>query len=233
MIVLLAVTIGLSALIVFPSFSEAESELKTFVTHSGKVIRTTGEVIDPLYTVSTVEFDPMEYLREFHYGEVSKLPDGTTVREYTIIAEDDKVMEVSPGVFYNVWTYNGTVPGPTIRATEGDLLKINFINNGSKEHTIHFHGIHPAGMDGVFEAVGPGGGKFVYEFEAGPVGVHPYHCHVMPLEEHIIHGLYGVFIVDPKEGREPADEMVMVLNGLDTDFDTENNFYAANTIPFY
>ena len=47
-----------------------------------------------------------------------------------------------------------------LELTEGDLLKINFINNGSKDHTIHFHGIHPAGMDGVFEAVGPGGGKF-------------------------------------------------------------------------
>jgi FtsP/CotA-like multicopper oxidase with cupredoxin domain len=88
-------------------------------------------------------------------------------------------------------------------------------------------------MDGVFEPVGANGGQFVYEFKAGPVGVHPYHCHVMPLEEHIVHGLYGVFIVDPKEERPPADEMVMVLNGLDTDFDTENNFYAANTIPFY
>ena len=99
MILLLSVTIGLSAIVFLPNFSEAQSELKTFVTHSGKVIRTTGEVIDPLYTVSTVEFDPMEYLREFHYGEVSKLADGTTVREYTIIAEDDKVMEVSPGVF--------------------------------------------------------------------------------------------------------------------------------------
>lgn len=142
-------------------------------------------------------------------------------------------MEVSPGVFYNVWTFNGTVPGPTIRATEGDLLRIKFINNGSKEHTIHFHGFHPAGMDGAFEPVGGNGGQFVYEFTAGPVGVHPYHCHVMPLEEHIVHGLYGVFIVDPKQERPPADEMVMVLNGLDTDFDTENNFYAANTIPFY
>jgi FtsP/CotA-like multicopper oxidase with cupredoxin domain len=161
------------------------------------------------------------------------LPDGTTLREFTIIAEDDKIMEISPGVFFNVWTFNGTVPGPTIRATEGDLVRINFINNGSKEHTMHFHGIHPAEMDGVFEIVGSGGGKFTYEFEAGPVGVHPYHCHVMPLEEHISRGLYGVFIVDPKEGREPADEMVMVLNGFDTDFDTENNFYSANTIPFY
>ena len=85
------------------------------------------------------------------------MPDGTTLREFTIIAEDDQIMEVSPGIFFNVWTYNGTVPGPTIRATEGDIVRINFINNGAKSHTMHFHGIHPAEMDGVFEIVGPGG----------------------------------------------------------------------------
>ncbi|MDH3278427.1 MAG: multicopper oxidase domain-containing protein [Nitrosopumilus sp.] len=233
MVLILLVIFGISAVFVFPTISEAASEEKIFVTHSGGVIKTTGEIIDPVYVASTMEFDPMKYLREFNYGDVSELPDGTVMREFTIIAEDDKILEVSPGVFYNVWTFNGTVPGPTIRVTEGDLVKINFINNGSKEHTMHFHGIHPAEMDGVFEIVGSDGGRFTYEFEAGPVGVHPYHCHVMPLEEHIVHGLYGVFIVDPKEAREPADEMVMVLNGLDTDFDTENNFYAANTIPFY
>ena len=55
----------------------------------------------------------------------------------------------------------------------------------------------------------------------------------MPVEEHIGHGLYGIFIVDPKEERPQADEMVMMLNGFDTDFDGENNLYAANTIPFY
>ena len=229
---LLAVVTGFAVFAFFP-ISDAQSESKTFVTHSGSIIQTRGDVLDPLYTASTVEFDPMEYLRDFSYGKVSKLPDGTTLREFTIIARDDKTMEISPGVFYNVWTFNGTVPGPTIRATEGDMVRIQFINNGSKEHTIHFHGTHPAIMDGVFEPVGGGGGVFVYEFLAGPVGVHPYHCHVMPLEEHIIHGLYGVFIVDPKEKRPEADEMVMVLNGFDTDFDTENNFYAANTIPFY
>ena len=217
------------AYFVFAGEISAQSEEKSFLTHSGSVIRTSGEILDPLYTSSTMEFDPMDYLRNFDYGKISTLPDGTTLREYTIVAEDDKVMEISPGVFYNVWTYNGSVPGPTIRATEGDTVRINFTNNGSKEHTIHFHGIHPSEMDGVFEPVGGNGGKFTYEFEAGPVGVHPYHCHIMPLEEHIVHGLYGVFIVDPKEGRAPADEMVMVLNG----FDTENNFYAANTIPFY
>ncbi len=231
--ILLFFAFGISAVLVFPSISEAQKEQKTFVTHTGGVFKTTGEVLDPVYSVSTVEFDPEKYLREFNYGEVSTLENGKTLREFTIIAEDDKVQEISPGVFFNVWTFNGTVPGPTIRATEGDIVRINFINNGSKEHTIHFHGIHPAEMDGVFEIVGSGGGQFVYEFEAGPVGVHPYHCHVMPLEEHIVRGLYGVFIVDPKEGRAAADEMIMVLNGLDTDFDGENNFYAANTIPFY
>ena len=199
MIASLVVIVFVSALyVIFPESISAQSEETTFVTHSGSVVKTTGEILDPLYTSATMEFDPMEYLREFNYGQVSKLPNGKTLREFTIIAEDDKIMEVSPGVFYNAWTFNGTVPGPTIRATEGDIVKINFINNGSKEHTMHFHGIHPAEMDGVFEPVGGGGGQFVYEFEAGPVGVHPYHCHVMPLEEHIVHGLYGVFIVDRK-----------------------------------
>lgn len=204
---------------------------KRFVTHSGAIIRTTGQVLDPIYTESVVEFDPDQFLRNFEYGDISH-ENGRTVREYTIVARDDQIQEISPGVFYNVWTYNGTVPGPTIRATEGDTVRVHFINNGSKQHTIHFHGTHPAEMDGVFEIVGSGG-RFTYEFQAGPVGVHPYHCHVMPLEEHIVHGLYGVFIVDPAGGRPPADEMVMVLNGFDTDFDGENNFYAANTVPFY
>ena len=233
MILVIFVIFGISIIMIFPAISEAQSEQKTFVTHSGAVVKTSGEVLDPLYTVSSVEFDPDEYLRNFEYGRLSVSETGQTIHDYTIIAEDDKIQEISPGIFYNVWTFNGTVPGPTIRATEGDLVRVHFINNGSKEHTIHFHGIHPAGMDGVFEPVGGNGGQFIYEFEAGPVGVHPYHCHVMPLEEHIVHGLYGVFIVDPKEKRSPADEMVMVLNGLDTDFDTENNFYAVNTIPFY
>ncbi|MDH3765736.1 MAG: multicopper oxidase domain-containing protein, partial [Nitrosopumilus sp.] len=129
-----------SIFFVFPEAIKAQSEEKVFVTHTGGIVKTTGEIIDPLYVESTMEFDPMEYLRDFDYGKTSPLPDGTTLREYTIVAEDDKIMEVSPGVFYNVWTFNGSVPGPTIRATEGDTVRVNFINNGSKQHTMHFHG---------------------------------------------------------------------------------------------
>lgn len=199
------------------------------------ILETSGDVLDPIslnVTIQDAVVDPMKYLREFNYGMVSELPNGAKLREFTLIASDDKVKEISPGVFYNVWMFNGTVPGPTIRATEGDVVRINFINNGSKSHTIHTHGIHEAEMDGVFETVGAGG-RFTYEFTAEPFGVFPYHCHMQPLEEHITHGLYGVYIVDPKTPRPPADEMVMVMNGYDTDFDTENNFYTVNGIPYY
>jgi hypothetical protein len=199
------------------------------------ILETSGDVLDPIslnVTIKDAVVDPMNYLREFNYGRVSELPNRTTLREFTLVASDDKVKEISPGVFYNVWTFNGTIPGPTLRATEGDLIRINFINNGSKSHTIHTHGIHKADMDGVFETVGTGG-RFTYEFTAEPFGVFPYHCHMQPLEEHIVHGLYGVYIVDPKTPRPPADEMVMVMNGYDTDFDTENNFYTVNGIPYY
>ena len=199
------------------------------------ILETSGDVLDPIslnVTIKDAVVDPIKYLREFNYGKVSELPDGTTLREFTLVASDDKVKEISPGVFYNVWMFNGTVPGPTIRATEGDLVRINFINNGSKSHTVHTHGIHEAEMDGVFETIGAGG-RFTYEFTAEPFGLFPYHCHMQPLEEHITHGLYGVYIVDPKTPRPPADEMVMVMNGYDTDFDTENNFYTVNGIPYY
>jgi Multicopper oxidase len=121
--------------------------------------------------------DPMKYLRQFNYGKVSTLPNGTTLRQFILVATDDKVKEITPGVFYNVWTFNGTVPGPTLRATEADLIRVHFISNGSKFHSIHFHGIHPAGMEGVFEGVGPGGRKFTYEFTAEPFGVFRYDCH--------------------------------------------------------
>lgn len=111
-------------------------------------------------------------------------------------------------------------------------MRLVFKNRASHPHTVHFHGIHPADMDGMFEIVAPGR-EFVYEFDAEPFGSHIYHCHVLPLKEHIARGMYGAFIVDPKEGRPEADEMVMVQNGFDTNFDQSNELYAANTVAFH
>jgi manganese oxidase len=152
-------------------------------------------------------------------------------REYLLVAQDREI-EVAQGVWFNAWTYNGTVPGPVIRATEDDLLRVRLVNSGTHPHTIHFHGIHPANMDGVFEIVEPGD-EITYEFPARPYGMHLYHCHSTPLKKHIAKGLYGAFIIDPPDLRPAAQELVLVMNGFDTDGDGENNFYAVNGPAFY
>jgi FtsP/CotA-like multicopper oxidase with cupredoxin domain len=160
------------------------------------------------------------------------LPSGQTLREYEIVAFD-KEIEIAPGLFFPAWTYNGRVPGPTLRCTEGDRIRIRFVNAGTHPHTIHFHGVHTAEMDGV-PGAGPGeigvGETFTYEFDAEPFGCHLYHCHAIPLTRHIHKGLYGAFIVDPKEGRPPAREFLMVMNAFDTNFDGGNEIYSVNTV---
>jgi len=222
-------------------------------------------------TVGTVDhaangFDPMEVLYDFDYGEV-KTEGGRTVREWQIFALD-REFEIAPGIYFPGWVYgsptsaasvrNGKVigqcPGPTLRCVEGELLRVHFVNASEHPHTIHFHSIHAASMDGV-PGSGPGvirsGGTFTYEFEAKPFGCHLYHCHALPLKRHIHKGLYGGFIVDPDPNRfegeqkeiaktrnhqypenEGFNEMVMVMNAFDTNFDGNNEVYAANSIAF-
>lgn len=182
-------------------------------------------------TQSPGSMDPMTYLEHFDYGKTTSLPDGTTLREYrlAIVPLD---IEVATDIVFPAWTFNGTAPGPTLRAVEGDRMKITLVNGDTRSHTIHFHGIHPADMDGVFETVPPGG-SFLYDFIAKPFGLFPYHCHTLPLKKHIMKGLYGSMIIDPRTPRPPAREMVMVMNGFDLDFDGENEFYTINGIANY
>jgi FtsP/CotA-like multicopper oxidase with cupredoxin domain len=193
-------------------------------------------------------FDPSAILTDWERGIVSTLPDGRTLRTFEITGED-KEIEIAPGIMFPAWTYNGRVPGPTLRATEGERLRIIFRNHGSHPHSMHFHGIHSARMDGVPGAgvVDPGG-EFVYEFDARPFGCHLYHCHTLPLTRHIHKGMYGAFIIDPDPARHPEaeavarsrllgtqenaewQEMIIVMNAFDTNFDGGNEVYAANTV---
>lgn len=195
-------------------------------------------------------FDPTAMLTDWDAGTGSVDSAGRRVREWTITAVDHE-FEVAPGVIFAGWSYNGRIPGPALRCTEGEQLRIRFINGSSHPHSMHFHGIHAARMDGVPGAglVKPGE-EFVYEFEAKPFGCHLYHCHAIPLKRHIHKGLYGAFIVDPDPERHPAQreraasrllgapenkrwqEFMMIMNAFDTNFDDENEFYAVNTIPF-
>ncbi len=195
-------------------------------------------------------FDPHALLTDWDTGTPAIDARGRRVRNFQIDAVD-KDIEIAPGIFFPAWTYNGRIPGPTLRAVEGDLVRITFRNGGSHTHSLHFHGIHSARMDGISGAglVEPGG-EFVYEFTAAPFGCHLYHCHAIPLKRHIHKGLYGAFIVDPDPERHPEmrdvaasrllgsgensrwQEFVMVMNGFDTNFDDENEVYAANSIAF-
>jgi FtsP/CotA-like multicopper oxidase with cupredoxin domain len=177
-------------------------------------------------------FDPARILTDFDGGTVSRDAAGVTVREYEF-AVVNKPIEIASGVFFPAWTYNGRVPGPTIRATEGDRIRVTLFNSSDHPHTLHFHGFHPARMDGV-----PGAGEvmpgetFTYDFIAGPFGTHLYHCHSSPLALHISRGLYGAFVVDPRPARPDAHEMVMVMNAFDTNSDEDNDVYALNTVAF-
>jgi FtsP/CotA-like multicopper oxidase with cupredoxin domain len=200
-----------------------------------------GHVMGPVGRVDTSRFNPARFLRAWNFSDLpaperarfyreTPRPDGSLFREYEIHAVDREI-EIAPGVYFPAWTYNGQVPGPTLRATEGDRIRVNFVNQGSHPHTIHFHGWHSPEMDGSLpNHQVPPGDRFVYEFDADPFGLHLYHCHAVPLKRHIHKGLYGTFIIDPKTPRPPADELVMVMNAFDTNFDADNEVYAVNTV---
>ncbi len=144
--------------------------------------------------------------------------------EYTLIAQDTTV-EIAPGIRVDAWTYNNTIPGPTLTATEGDRVIVHFINKTPLPHTVHLHGDHPSKEDGVFEQV-PTNGTYTYDFIAEPAGALMYHCHVSPVMQHVRMGLYGAFIVYPKTPLPPAREYVFV----DGEYDTQNQL---NPLPEY
>lgn len=173
--------------------------------------------------------DPMKILRDFDYGTV-KRENGRTIREFRMIAGNTTI-ELNSAVTFNSWNVNGRVPGPTLRAKEGDRVRILFLNQGGHSHSLHFHGVHRSEMDGVRPV--RHGAATVYEFDAEPFGVHLYHCHIAPVTRHVSKGLYGMFIIDPPKPRHPADEMVLVMAGYDVNDDNRNELYAFNGIPDY
>jgi manganese oxidase len=226
-----ALTKAVTTLGASPAAAAAHSDATHAMTPSPVMAGHSPHSLDVVGDIQPGGLDPTAFLTQFDYGDASKTADGRTLREYDVVALDREI-EIAPGVFFPAWTYNGHVPGPTIRCTEGDRLRIRFVNGSSHPHTMHFHGVHASNMDGAMEIVQPGA-TFIYEFDAEPFGVHLYHCHVPPFKRHIHKGLYGMFIVDPPVAREPARELVMMMNGFDTNQDGDNEVYAVNSVAFH
>lgn len=174
-------------------------------------------------------FSPMKTLRDFDYGTL-KQENGRTVREFRLVA-GNTTLQLNTATSFNSWNFNGRVPAPTLRAKAGELIRVSFLNQGGHAHSLHFHGFHPAAMDGIKPI--RNGTATTYEFEAEPYGVHLYHCHVSPVTRHVGKGLYGMLIIDPPDPRPVADEMVLLMGGYDLDDDGKNELYAFNGIPDY
>ena len=180
-------------------------------------------------------FEPPPFLTDTSLDALTVPPprDGRgpgAVREHEFVVSE-RQLQVADGTYVDAWTYNGTAPGPILRATEGDTLRVHLRNRTGHPHNLHLHGRHSPFMDG-WEPI-PAGEDFTYEVTAEPFGVHPYHCHTFPLAEHISRGLYGTFIVDPVEPRPAAHEFVLVLSGFDPNRDGVNEVYAYNGVAGY
>src|SRR3989338_8020115 len=123
-------------------------------------------------------------------------------------------IKVTPDRTYEAWTFDGTVPGPMVRARVGDVLEVHH-RNADEDGLAHNIDIHAV--------VGPGGGAPATYAEAGETkvarfrllqpGLFMYHCAAAPVPAHIANGMYGLVLVEPEEGLPPVDEEYYVMQG--------------------
>ncbi|MDP3064889.1 MAG: copper oxidase [Chloroflexota bacterium] len=140
------------------------------------------------------------------------------LKEFTLVARQAQ-WELLPGLTTTADTFNGTVPGPTIRVTEGDTVRVVLRNELPQPTSVHWHGLHvPNAMDGVAgvtqKAVEPGE-SFTYEFTASHAGTFMYHSHGPFSREQIDRGLYGTLIIEPQKPEQPKfdREYTLALQG--------------------
>ncbi|KAF0191230.1 MAG: nitrite reductase (NO-forming) [Gammaproteobacteria bacterium] len=132
----------------------------------------------------------------------------------TMHANENSVAIDNKGTKYPAWTFDGGIPGPVVRVTEGDVVEFELVNDGTNKES-HSMDFHAAIVDVLneFAPVKPGETK-KFKFDAKYPGVFMYHCGSMPMHQHIARGMYGIVIVDPKEGysdRYPKPDREYVL----------------------
>jgi len=120
---------------------------------------------------------------------------------------EDKTIDIGYGLTYAAWTYDGTVPGPILRARQGDTVAINLANHTTMSHGIE---IDAAQIAPIHFSEPPGKKTTAYKFHAAVPGVFLYHCSAIPMLNHIANGMFGMMIVDPAGALPPAREVMLV-----------------------
>ena len=120
----------------------------------------------------------------------------------------EEVIEIAPGVTQELWTFDGQVPGPTLRGRVGDIFTVTIVNDGRMGHSLDFHASKVAWNDEM-RTIQPGE-SLVYQFEAKHAGAFMYHCGTAPTLHHIGNGMHGALIVDPPDLAPVDHEFIFV-----------------------
>lgn len=142
----------------------------------------------------------------------------------------EKTMKMDDGVEYHYWTFDGDVPGRMIRVREGDTVEVEFSNNPSSTvpHNVDFHAATGQGGGAAATFTAPGRTS-TFSFKALQAGLYIYHCAVAPVGMHIANGMYGLILVEPKEGLPKVDKEFYIVQG---DFYTKGKKGAQGLQPF-
>lgn len=142
----------------------------------------------------------------------------------------EKTMKMDGGVEYHYWTFDGDVPGRMIRVREGDTVEVEFSNNPSSTvpHNVDFHAATGQGGGAAATFTAPGRTS-TFSFKALQPGLYIYHCAVAPVGMHIANGMYGLILVEPKEGLPKVDKEFYIVQG---DFYTKGKKGAQGLQPF-
>lgn len=139
-------------------------------------------------------------------------------------------MEIAPGVTYTYWTFGTTVPGPFIRVREGDLVEFHLQNHPDNKlpHNIDLHAVTGPGGGATSSFTAPGH-ETIFEFTALNSGLYIYHCATAPVGMHIANGMYGLILVEPREGLPAVDKEYYVVQ---SEFYTTGGYGAGGLQPF-
>lgn len=145
--------------------------------------------------------------------EKPQSPDADGIVRISLTAQE-VIGEVSPGIYFNYWTYNKQVPGPMLRVQEGDTVELTLTNDPSSlhDHNIDLHAVTGPGGGATITHVAPGETK-IFRWKALNPGLYVYHCAMPNVSTHNSHGQYGMILVDSKEGFAEVDKEFYVMQG--------------------